>query len=249
VISTGLPHEFRASPNFEPRQNGLKPRILLMHYTDMESAAKACDWLCNPVSKVSCHYLVDETGEITQMVDEEMRAWHAGVSSWQGESDINSCSIGIEIQNPGHSYGYRAFPSRQMDAVIALSRDIIDRHGIRPERVLAHSDVAPGRKIDPGALFDWGLLHDAGVGHWVNPSPIGPDDGLAAGATGAEVEKLQSMLSEYGYDLKITGEYDVRTATVVSAFQLHFRPARVDGIADRSTVETLERLIAALPAA
>jgi len=246
VILTSLPHEFRASPNFESRQNGLKPDILLMHYTDMESAEKACAWLCDPGSKVSCHYLVGEAGEITQMVDEDMRAWHAGVSSWQGESDINSCSIGIEIQNPGHSYGYRAFPSRQMDAVIALSRDIVDRHGIRPERVLAHSDVAPGRKVDPGALFDWGLLHDAGIGHWVNPSPIGPDDGLAAGATGVEVETLQTALARYGYGMPVTGAYDARMTAVVSAFQLHFRQARVDGIADRSTVETLERLIAAL---
>jgi N-acetylmuramoyl-L-alanine amidase len=246
VILTTLPHRWRPSPNVEPRRDSVAPDILLLHYTGMESAAKACDWLCDPRSKVSCHYFVDEAGEITQMVGEETRAWHAGASQWQGERDINSRSIGIEIHNPGHDYGYRDFPPAQMQAVIALSRDIVVRNAIRPERVLAHSDVAPGRKIDPGERFDWRLLHEAGVGHWVPPSPLGSGKGLASGDQGAAIEKLQSSLAQYGYGLPITGSYDARTATVVSAFQLHFRQARVDGIADRSTIETLERLIAAL---
>jgi len=246
VIRTSVPHEFRPSPNVEPRVGAVKPDILLMHYTEMESAQKACDWLCNPQSKVSCHYLVDETGEIVQMVDETLRAWHAGASSWHGHSDVNSRSIGIEIQNPGMRYGYRAFPDQQMRAVIALSKDIIARHSIAPERVLAHSDVAPGRKVDPGALFDWRLLHEEGVGHWVEPSPIDTGEGLKVGDQGLDVEPLQLALSGYGYGLPVTGVYDARTKTVVSAFQLHFRPERVDGIADRSTVETLDRLIAAL---
>ena len=247
MIRTSLPHEFRPSPNIEPRKGGIGPDILLMHYTEMESAAKACDWLCDRQSKVSCHYLVDETGEIVQMVDETMRAWHAGQSSWQGESDINSRSIGIEIQNPGARYGYRAFPALQMRAVIALSQDIVARNAIRPERVLAHSDVAPGRKIDPGALFDWRVLHEEGIGHWVAPSPIEDGTGLKGGDSGPEVERLQKSLSAYGYGLPVTGVYDARTATVVSAFQLHFRPVRVDGVADRSTLDTLDRLITALP--
>jgi len=246
VIRTSLPHEFRPSPNIEPRTNGVKPDILLMHYTEMESAAKACAWLCDPRSKVSCHYLVDETGDIVQMVDETMRAWHAGASSWHGETDINSRSIGIEIQNPGLRYGYREFPPLQMDAVVALSMDIVARNRIRPERVLAHSDVAPGRKIDPGALFDWRLLHQKGIGHWVPPAPAGSWGGLKNGDSGPQVEMLQKVLAGYGYGLPVTGVYDARTKTVVSAFQLHFRPARADGIADRSTLETLERLIAAL---
>jgi N-acetylmuramoyl-L-alanine amidase len=133
-----------------------------------------------------------------------------------------------------------------MQAVIALARDIILRNAIRPERVLAHSDVAPGRKIDPGERFDWRALHEEGVGHWVPPSPIGPETGLASGDQGPAVEKLQSSLARYGYGVPVTGSYDARTAAVVSAFQLHFRQARVDGIADRSTIETLERLIAVL---
>jgi N-acetylmuramoyl-L-alanine amidase len=246
VIRTSLPHSFRPSPNIEPRKDGVKPDILLMHYTDMESAEKACDWLCDPRSHVSCHYLVDEAGEIIQMVDEAMRAWHAGQSSWHGETDINSHSIGIEIQNPGMRYGYRAFPLEQMSAVIALSKDIVARNAIAPERVLAHSDVAPGRKVDPGALFDWRLLHAAGIGHWVDPAAIEAGAGLKEGDSGPEVERLQNGLASYGYGLPMTGVYDARTKAVVSAFQLHFRPARVDGIADRSTVDTLRRLMGTL---
>lgn len=247
MIQTRLSHEMRPSPNVEARKGGAKPDILLMHYTEMESAEAACDWLCNPQSKVSCHYLVDEAGGIIQMVDEAMRAWHAGASSWHGERDINSHSIGIEIQNPGVRYGYRAFPDAQMRAVVALSKDIIARNAIRPECVLAHSDVAPGRKIDPGALFDWRLLHEEGVGHWVEPSPIDDGRALKEGDKGPEVENLQKALAGYGYGLPVTGLYDARTKTVVSAFQLHFRTALVDGVADRSTLETLGRLTATRP--
>jgi N-acetylmuramoyl-L-alanine amidase len=208
----------------------------------MRSAEAACAWLCDPSSQVSCHYLVDEEGRITQMVEEGSRAWHAGRSFWKGETDINSCSIGIEVHNPGHGFGYRDFPGRQMEAVIGLSRDIIGRHGIRPERVLAHSDVAPGRKIDPGEKFDWRRLHEAGVGHWVEPSPLAGDEGLKAGDAGGEVEAFQAQLASYGYDAAATGTYDARTERACAAFQRHFRTARIDGIADRSTVKTLDRL-------
>lgn len=242
MIGTSLVHEVRLSPNVEPRKNGIMPDILLLHYTGMINATRACDWLCDPRSKVSCHYLVDEDGSIVQMVDESMRAWHAGQSSWQGESDINSHSIGIEIHNPGHDFGYRDFPPAQMETVIALARDIVVRQQIQPERVLAHSDVAPGRKIDPGERFDWRMLHKAGIGHWVEPEPIGRDAGLTRGETSHDVEAIQAALARYGYGIAATGTYDERTATVVSAFQLHFRQARIDGVADYSTVETLRRL-------
>src|SRR5438552_13163292 len=137
------------SANVEPRKNGVEPGILLLHYTGMKSAEAALNWLCDPRSKVSCHYLVDEAGRITQMVDEDMRAWHAGIAVWKGERDINSHSIGIEIHNVGHTMGYPGFPPAQMDAVIALCRDIVGRHAIRSECVLAHSDVATRRKADP----------------------------------------------------------------------------------------------------
>lgn len=246
---TSLRHRIMPSPNVEPRQKGKTARILLFHYTGMENAEQACAWLCNPVSKVSCHYLIDGDGRITQMVDEELRAWHAGQSVWKGERDINSCSIGIEIHNPGHDNGYPDFPPAQMAAVAALGRDIVARHGIEPEHVLAHSDVAPRRKIDPGEKFDWKSLHEQGLGHWVPPHKLGGGQFVQSGDSGDAVEALQAMLALYGYGVEITGSFDTETKSAVSAFQRHFRPVRVDGIADRSTIETLRRLIDALPEA
>jgi N-acetylmuramoyl-L-alanine amidase len=247
VQETSLPHRFVASPNIEPRKAGLTPSILLLHYTGMESAEKACDWLCRAESKVSCHYLVDEHGKVTQMVDEALRAWHAGDSSWRGAVDINSMSIGIEIQNTGHTGRFEAFPDAQMSTVVALCRDITARHNIRPERVLAHSDVAPERKIDPGEKFDWALLHRNGLGHWVEPAPVSGGQSLQFGDKGDKVMALQGMFSLYGYGLEANGEFDKRTLQVVTAFQRHFRQARVDGVADQSTIETLFKLTAALP--
>ena len=147
--------------------------MLVLHYTGMEREERALKWLCDPESSVSCHYLVFEDGRVAQLVDEADRAWHAGKSFWAGETDINSRSIGIEIANPGHQYGYSGFPDAQMDAVIALCREILGRHPIPPQRVLAHSDIAPARKEDPGELFPWDRLHAEGIGHWVLPEPIG----------------------------------------------------------------------------
>jgi N-acetylmuramoyl-L-alanine amidase len=229
--------------NAELRKNGLTVNTLILHYTGMDDAERACDWLCRQESGVSCHYLVDERGNIVQMVDEDLRAWHAGVSSWAGEIDINSCSIGIEIQNPGHPAGLPPYPDQQIDAVIALSKDVIARHNISPRRVLAHSDIAPGRKVDPGEKFDWARLASAGVGHWVEPEPISGGTFLQEGDSGDGVLALQKMLSMYGYGIETNGTFDRQTRTVVEAFQRHFRQARVDGIADQSTVTTLHRLL------
>lgn len=245
---TKLPHAAKASPNFGPRKAGRRPSILLLHYTGMKEAQKAIDWLCDTRSKVSCHYLIDVDGRITQMVDEDMRAWHAGQSSWKGEHDINSSSIGIEIQNEGHVHGYPDFPAEQMDAVILLSQDIIARWHLRPEHVLAHSDVAPHRKIDPGEKFDWKRLHKEGVGHWVKPSRIDEGPALKPGDDGEPVRAFQAALALYGYGVAVSGVYTEDTAVQVRAFQRHFRPTRIDGLADMSTVDTLDRLIAALPA-
>ena len=237
------------SPNIEPRNRGLTPNILLLHYTGLASVEKALEILSRPDCKVSCHYVIDEDGTIIQMVAESERAWHAGLSFWAGESDINSASIGIEIQNPGHQLGYRDFPEKQMRAVTELSRDIVARHGMRAERVLAHSDVAPARKIDPGEKFDWPGLARSGIGHWVAPAPITADDaGLDIGSEGAGVERARMLLARYGYGLESEGALDESMKPVVRAFQLHFRPARTDGCLDRSTVDTLERLVAALTA-
>jgi len=240
-----LATEWRPSPNIEARREGRVPDMLILHYTGMESCDAALDWLTCEEAKVSAHYLVDEDGRITQMVAEEMRAWHAGQSRWAGETDLNSCSIGIEIHNPGHDFGYPEFPDVQMKAVEALCLDILSRHAIPPGRILAHSDIAPGRKRDPGERFDWERLARAGIGLWVAPVPLGDDEGLGQGDENEAVAALQRGLQELGYGVEVTSTYGKGLEQVVEAFQRHFRPARVDGRADRSTCETLARLLAA----
>lgn len=245
---TALVDALHPSPNIGPRRCAGAPSMLLLHYTGVATAAKAIDWLCRPESKVSCHYAIDETGRITQMVAEGMRAWHAGEAIWAGETDINSVSIGVEIHNPGHEFGYPGFPEAQMQAVEALSRDIIARYGIRPERVLAHSDVAPTRKKDPGEKFPWARLARAGIGHWVAPAPVlAAEAGMGVGVAGPLIADVQMLFANYGYGVQPTGVVDGRTEFVVTAFQRHFRPERVDGRIDQSTITTLQRLLAALP--
>jgi len=234
------------SPNHGPRLGGGPIDILLLHYTGMPSAEGALKWLCDPRSKVSSHYLVFEDGRIFRLVDEDRRAHHAGVSAWAGEIDINSRSIGIEIANPGHEYGYRPFPDVQIGAVIALCADILGRHPMPPERVLAHSDVAPLRKQDPGELFPWQSLYDEGIGHFVPPEPLQDGPSLSLGACGPDVARLRNRLRQYGYGLNDADEFDAETAAVVAAFQRHFRPELVDGVVDRSTELTLDRLGSAL---
>lgn len=233
------------SPNFDSRK-GAPVDILLLHYTGMKDDEAAVAWLADPRSKVSCHYVVHRDGRIISMVDEEQRAWHAGAGAWKGTSDINARSVGIEIANRGHEHGYEDFPSVQIEAVIALAQAIIARHGIAPEHVLAHSDVAPTRKKDPGEKFPWDRLSAHGVGQFLPPSPIEDGRFMAQGDAGDPVRALQSMLALYGYDVAPSGTFDGQTAAVVRAFQRHFRPARVDGVADSSTVSTLHRLLAAL---
>jgi N-acetylmuramoyl-L-alanine amidase len=237
-----------ASANVGPRRKDCRTTLIVLHYTGMASAAKAVHWLAHPDSKVSCHYVIDVDGAITQMVPESLRAWHAGASHWAGEGDINSASVGIEIQNPGHEHGYPDFPRAQMEGIAALCRDIAVRRNIAPEGILAHSDVAPGRKIDPGEKFDWAWLATQGVGHWVNPAPISCDGKVyEPGDKGADVAQAQKLLRRYGYDVETHGRLDERTKVVLRAFQQHFRPRRADGRLDRGTLDTLARLVAALP--
>ena len=238
-------YRFVASPNSGERTGSGAPDMLIMHYTGMASAEAACRWLCDPASQVSCHYLVDDQGAVTQMVDEERRAWHAGVSSWEGMSDINSRSIGIEVHNPGPLSGYPDFPPAQMAAVADLARDIVARHAIQPEHVLAHSDVAPGRKIDPGEKFDWKGLASAGVGLWVEPPGMADDEVLKPGDAGSAVSALQTALARFGYGIAVSGSYDDATRIVVTALQRHFRPGRIDGIADAGTQTILSALLKA----
>jgi N-acetylmuramoyl-L-alanine amidase len=231
------------SPNRDQRANGRAPDMLILHYTGMESSDAALNWLTREEAKVSAHYLIDEEGRVAQIVAESERAWHAGQSRWAGETDLNSCSIGIEIHNPGHDFDYPNFAGPEMQAVEALCLDILCRHAIPPDRVLAHSDIAPGRKRDPGEKFDWQRLARAGIGLWVKPAPLGNDQGLGPGDEGESVAKLQRALLEYGYGVEVTSTYGTGLEKVVEAFQRHFRPARVDGRADLSSRDTLARLL------
>lgn len=231
------------SPNHNERVGEGKAHLLILHYTGMDDDDAALSWLCNPQSSVSSHYFIHQDGRVLQLVDEDRRAWHAGVSSWKGITDINSASIGIEIANEGHDFSYPDFPSKQIEAVAALCLDIIERHGIEPRNVLAHSDVAPLRKQDPGEKFPWGWLAAQGVGHIAAATPIQGGRFFQKGDSGEPIAALQSLFALYGYGVEITGHYDDVTEAVVIAFQRHFRPERVDGIADQSTIETLRRLL------
>ena len=238
--------EVRPSPNHGERRGTDAPDAIVLHYTGMPDDQAAIRLLCNPSSEVSAHYVVLPDGYIIQLVAEARRAWHAGTSSWAGESDINSRSIGIEIANPGHDHGYPAFPKRQVAAVTALCRSIFTRHRIPAERVLAHSDVAPARKRDPGEKFPWKTLADSGIGLWVKPAPIDPTGPIfTLGETNPAIEEAQTLLARYGYDVTASGYLDSATRDVVAAFQRHFRPQQVDGVIDVSTVSTLKDLLAA----
>ncbi|WP_448191170.1 N-acetylmuramoyl-L-alanine amidase [Azospirillum sp. sgz301742] len=215
------------SPNHGPRPDGVGAELLILHYTGMPTVADALSRLCDPAAQVSAHYTVDEDGTIYAHVPEDRRAWHAGVSSWRGGGDINSRSIGIEIVNPGHEFGYRPFPGVQMDAVEDLCVAVMGRHGIRPENVLGHSDIAPARKEDPGELFDWVRLARVGVGIW--PMPSQADEGAF---TGGEVTEL---LGRYGYD--------TACPRALLSFQRHFAPECLTGEADAETVRRLRALV------
>jgi N-acetylmuramoyl-L-alanine amidase len=236
------------SPNHNERK-GKPIDSIILHYTGMESADAALDLLCDPVHEVSCHYLVRADGHAFQLVPEARRAWHAGRGSWAGETDMNARSIGIEMDNPGHRVDHPRFEDAQIETVIALCKDIAARYEISARRILGHSDVAVPRKIDPGEAFPWDRLAAAGVGHWVPPAPLGIDGhSLQLHDTGLEVVELQQSLAGYGYDVSITGIYDLPTSVVVTAFQRHFRPAHLTGIADPSTRDTLARLVVTPPA-
>jgi N-acetylmuramoyl-L-alanine amidase len=244
---TSVKARVHPSPNHGERALGAPVDMVILHYTGMQSAEAALQRLCDPRAEVSAHYVVYEDGNTLQCVPESRRAWHAGRSFWKGETDINSRSIGVEIVNPGHEFGYKPFPEPQIEAVTELVRDICRRHDIHPWMVLAHSDIAPDRKDDPGELFPWQRLSEAGVGHFSVPSPIGSGLFMQEGDNGQPVEAVQSMLALYGYDIEITGEFDQKTRLVVLAFQRHFRPEKVDGVVDQSTIETLTELLRTLP--
>ena len=228
------------SPNFDLRRS--PPDMIVLHYTGMQTGEGALARLRDPAAKVSAHYLVEEDGRVFGLVAEERRAWHAGVAHWRGETDINGRSIGIEIVNPGHEYGYRAFPKAQIEAVIGLVGDIRSRWTIEDRDIVGHSDVAPDRKDDPGELFPWKQLFLAGHGLWLEP-PAAPGAPLGEGEEGAGVFALQAGFTRLGYDCAPNGKFDAHTTAVVRAFQRHWRQEKFDGVADG---ETRARLIALL---
>ncbi len=223
----------RPSPNHDARPQDGVVDILVLHYTGMRTAEEALARLCDAQARVSAHYTIDRDGVVYRHVPEERRAWHAGVSFWAGERNVNARSIGIELVNPGHEFGYIPYPGAQIDSLIELARGVLARHPIRPHRVVGHSDVAPHRKMDPGELFPWAHLAECGVGLF---PPLG------AGAPSGE-NSVAQMLAEFGYGAP--PDVDWPLASVIGAFQRHFRPNKIDGIADEETVARLEALLVA----
>jgi N-acetylmuramoyl-L-alanine amidase len=219
------------SPNQDHRPAGVPVDMLILHYTGMPSAQEAIDRLRDPAARVSSHYVVDEDGSVLRLVPEERRAWHAGVSYWRGNTELNGRSLGIEIVNPGHEWGYRDFPALQMAVVCDLCLAILSRHAIPARNIVAHSDVAPDRKEDPGEKFDWRGLAQNGVGLW-------PDDVPDLGMTSTMLD-IRAALAEIGYRVAPEGAFDPALYTVLCAFQRHWRPEAITGQADAGTLARL----------
>ncbi len=216
----------RPSPNFDDRPSATPIDMLVLHYTGMESAEAALERLCDAQAKVSAHYVIGEDGAVTALVDEAARAWHAGEAYWRGQADVNGRSIGIELVNPGHEFGYRDFPDPQMAALEKLACDILARHPIPARNVVGHSDVAPGRKADPGERFDWARLAATGIGLW--PGRCEPVE--------ADGQQILEWLVAYGYD-------SADGPQAMTAFQRHFYPQTLDGSADAATIGRLRALL------
>lgn len=232
------------TPNFDQRR--APPDMIVLHYTGMQTGEAAIERLRDPEARVSAHYVVEEDGRIFRLAPEERRCWHAGKGSWQGETDCNAASVGIEIVNPGHEWGYRDFPEAQVQAVIALVGDIRTRWTVPDARIIGHSDLAPDRKEDPGERFPWKRLAGAGHGLWFDPAPERIEalgQALKPGDEGIGVVVLRSGLHRLGYGVQPGGAYDEETQQTVTAFQRHWRQDRVDGIADG---ETRARLVGLL---
>jgi len=212
----------RASPNCEARPEDITVDTLVLHYTGMQTAEDALDRMCDPASKVSAHYMIDEDGTIYRLVPETKRAWHAGVAKWRGENNLNDRSIGIELVNPGHEWGYRDFPPRQIHALIDLCREIMTRHDIPAQNVVGHSDIAPTRKDDPGEKFPWPLLAKIGIGLKAEPKAA-PHWGMAW---------VKPALETVGYDT-------ANIHAAITAFQRHYRPDLISGLPDKATADLL----------
>lgn len=232
------------SPNFGDRPDGCPIDILVLHYTGMQTGAAALERLCDPESSVSSHYLIEEDGQIFQLVDEDKRAWHAGVGVWQGCLDVNSRSIGIEIVNPGHEFGYRPFPDIQIQSVIALTQGIVARHDIPAKRIIGHSDMAPDRKEDPGELFPWRQLAENGIGLWPGFNGVPPVCASSV-STAATSDEFHTLLDAIGYG-PAENEEDRTKRTV--AFQRHWRQNNISGQPDDECLAIAKALVAAITA-
>lgn len=228
------------SPNFGDRK--LPISLVILHYTGMESGQAALERLNDAEAQVSAHYLVEEDGRIFRLVDEDKRAWHAGVSSWRGITDINSASIGIEIVNGGHDYGLPDFPNVQIEAVIHLCRAIKQRHKLDARAFQGHSDIAPGRKNDPGEKFPWDYLAEQGIG--VMPEPVDPDRRIlfTKGTRDRGVSLAQRALAHIGYGVDVTGQFDQKLFDCVEAFQRRYRPDDIRGHIDVETMGLISKL-------
>jgi len=256
-----------ASPNHDARPQGAPIDILVLHYTGMKTADEALTRLTDPASKVSAHYTIGRDGRVFSHVPEERRAWHAGASYWAGERNVNARSIGIELVNPGHEFGYVPFTREQIAALVDLARDILERHPIPPHRVVGHSDVAPARKTDPGELFPWKQLAEWGIGLWpalppsvsrsaldtspasgggkrttTFPPPLAEEVDAGAKQRRTEGGTAAQSLARFGYG--VPPEVDVPLPTAIMAFQRHFRPTRIDGVWDSECGQIAQALLA-----
>jgi len=231
------------SPNFGDRPHGIQPSLFVVHYTGMTSADAALRRLCDPSAQVSAHYLIDEIGATVEMVDPQKRAWHAGVSHWDGSNNVNDISIGIELVNPGHDHGYTAFPRAQMAALQEVMQSCAARFSIPAYAVVGHSDVAPARKLDPGEKFDWRFLAAAGFGLVTRTDTTGRDVIAIPGLSGGAVALAQKHLLHIGYKQTLSGVYDQETLCNITAFQRHWRQRSVNGLLDTGTVEALDDIV------
>ena len=236
-----------AAPSPNHNERALPVSLLVLHYTGMESGAAALERLTDANAQVSAHYLVEEDGRIFQMVEEDRRAWHAGVGEWNGITDVNSASIGVEIVNGGHNVpnpdgSLPDFPDAQVEAVIALCRGIVDRHAIAPRGVIGHSDLAPDRKEDPGEAFPWSRLAAEGIGLWPGEGNGDRRVLFEEGARDRGISVAQRGLALIGYGIGVSGAFDARTKSVITAFQRRFRPQQVDGVLDMETLDLIGRV-------
>lgn len=233
------------SPNFNDRPEKASVDILVMHYTGMKTADAALQRMLDPTAEVSAHYMVYEDGKVISLVDEEKRAWHAGISCWRGIASLNDISVGIEIVNTGHEFGYVPFPDKQMESVKKLAKEIMERHGIEARNVVGHSDIAPSRKEDPGELFDWQALAEEGVGLWPDVKKVwrGSDVLVEPGKEDVDVARIQKMLSDYGYHIRVDGYFGSKTEDVIKAYKRHFVPEQLNVCWDKLAEERLKKLL------